>query len=86
MNRFKVVKLRPDEWREYKGLRLQALQSEPHAFASSYKKENQKPDSIWQKRLTKAAEGKKSWILFARDQKKVIGMVGAYISEQKDIA
>ena len=63
---FQIVKLAPDEWQQYKQIRLDSLLTEPQAFGSKYEDQQQRPDSYWQGRLSEAQAGKKGWLLFAR--------------------
>ena len=86
MNNFQVVKLTPDEWRLYKQHRLEALLEEPRAFGSSYAEVLQRPDSHWQERLTEAQSGINSWLLFAKENAQIIGMIGAFRAEESDVA
>ena len=80
-----IVKLRPEEWREYKALRLEGLKNDPQAFGSSYEKQSQNPDEYWEDRLAKC-EGPGQWLLFAREDGKLIGLVGAFVQEDSTIA
>src|SRR5512133_957548 len=66
METIEIVTLSPDQWQAYQHIRLEALKTEPKAFASTYATFVQKPESYWQLRLNQAAEGKSSWLLFAR--------------------
>jgi ribosomal protein S18 acetylase RimI-like enzyme len=74
-----IVELPVEEWRAYRQLRLEALQESPQAFGSSYKDQLEKPDSFWQSRLEEAANGEKSWLLFARVGDQPVGMIGAFL-------
>jgi ribosomal protein S18 acetylase RimI-like enzyme len=85
MKNLKVVKLTPDEWRLYRQHRLEALLAEPQAFGSSYADVLQRPDSHWQERLIEAQSGKKSWLLFAKENAQIIGMIGAFRAEESDV-
>jgi len=85
MANVQVVKLTPDEWRLYKQIRLESLLVEPQALASSYADVVKRPKSQWQERLIEARAGKKSWLLFAKENERIIGMIGAYIGEESDV-
>ena len=86
MDTIEIIKLEPEEWQGYRILRLEALQNDPQAFGSSYQEYVRKPDSYWQGRLEDAAEGKKDWLLFAKENDRLIGMVGAFIKDEEDVA
>jgi ribosomal protein S18 acetylase RimI-like enzyme len=85
MNNFEIVKLTPDEWQLYKQHRLEALLVEPRAFGSCYAEVLQRADSYWQERLIEAQSGKKSWLLFAKENTQIIGMIGAFRVEESDV-
>jgi ribosomal protein S18 acetylase RimI-like enzyme len=40
----------PDDWRQLRDIRLDALREAPYAFASSYEREAAFPDETWQER------------------------------------
>lgn len=54
-----VRPIRPDEWPKVKELRLSSLQDPvaPIAFLETYEKAAAEPDSFWQERAEKAADG-----------------------------
>lgn len=79
-----ISRLHPDEWPGYKALRLEALRTEPQAFSSTYTTNAQHPDAFWRGRL--AAVGSSSWLLFAKTQGRLVGMIGAFVEDQPDLA
>ena len=85
MAAFQVVKLAPEEWRQYKQIRLESLRAEPQAFGSSYANALQRPDIHWQERLIEAQAGEKSWLLFAKENDRIIGIIGAFRAEEIDV-
>jgi ribosomal protein S18 acetylase RimI-like enzyme len=85
MENIQVVTLTPEEWQLYKRIRVESLLMEPQAFGSSYSEVIQRPDSHWQQRLIEARVGKKSWLLFAKENERIIGMIGAYCPEENDV-
>ncbi|NMB91111.1 MAG: GNAT family N-acetyltransferase [Chloroflexi bacterium] len=72
-----IKRLEPHEWQAYKTLRLEALQTEPQAFCSTYPDFCDRPDAYWQARLEEAAQGQGSWLLFAAEGSRLVGMIGA---------
>lgn len=72
-----IVSLPVSEWGKYRSLRLAALREEPAAFSATYQDNLARPDSFWQDRLFEAAAGG-NWLLFARCQDRLVGMIGAY--------
>lgn len=82
MNAISVITLPPSRWQEYKDLRLEALQNDPTAFATTHQEDLAIPPFEWQERLQSAQEGK-SYMLFAEYEGKIIGMVGALLYQGK---
>jgi ribosomal protein S18 acetylase RimI-like enzyme len=69
-----VVVLGPRDWRDLRAIRLEALQSEPAAYSSSYEETLARSDEQWRQRLA----NDQSVHLLARAQRRPIGMVGGY--------
>lgn len=69
-----------DRWNEYKELRLEALKTEPQAFAMTFEEEIKKTDEEWKKRLT--PKDNANIRLFAELDNKLIGMIGCYRPEE----
>lgn len=69
-----ITPLSPDDWQEYKTIRLQALHNDPQAFGSTYTVESHFSDEEWQERPS----DKNTIILIAKDEDKVIGMGGVH--------
>lgn len=81
---FEVIKLPPEEWQAYKDLWLEALKTEPQAFGYSYQDALQTSDAYWQARLRDAADSTQNWLLFARENDTLVGIMGA--SAENEIA
>ena len=73
---FIIKKLPMDNWHEYKELRLQSLKNNSTAFEDSYEKEKSLPDIEWKKRLQET-HNNKNWLIFAKINYKLVGIVGA---------
>jgi ribosomal protein S18 acetylase RimI-like enzyme len=86
VSKFIITPLKPDQWQEYKNIRLESLKNDPQAYFAAVLESVQKPDSYWRERLIEAQEGKKSWLLFAKEGNSIIGIIGAFIKEKEDIA
>jgi ribosomal protein S18 acetylase RimI-like enzyme len=77
-----IVKLPIIDWEKYRALRLRALKEDPQAFGSSYANNVNSPPEEWKRRLKKAQEGNSgSYLLFARAQDKLVGMIGAFMEK-----
>jgi ribosomal protein S18 acetylase RimI-like enzyme len=79
-----IVKLPVESWQEYKALRLRALKEDPQAFGASYQKNVEYPDEEWKRRLVNGLGGDRNWLLFARENGKLVGMIGAFMEEDSE--
>ena len=70
-----VRPIHPDEWREYKHLRLRALQDAPDSFGSTYAAESTRQDEAWVARLQLAQLSEKDAALFAEHGSTICGLV-----------
>ncbi len=68
-----VSRLTPADWAEYKAVRLEALQREPAAFASTYGEAVVHPDERWRQQLANP----RCAIFVARVGEQPVGLVGA---------
>lgn len=66
-NSIEIRKLPPGSWKEYRNLRLEALQNDPIAFGSSYKEEKLLTESEWKKRISN--------VRFAVSNDRLVGMI-----------
>lgn len=82
MDNIEIVSLRPEEWQLYKELRLRALKEEPQAFGSTYEENLNHPDAYWKQRLEDSFKKDTQWLLFARLNNQLIGMIGAYLEKE----
>jgi ribosomal protein S18 acetylase RimI-like enzyme len=74
-----VVALEPLDWRDLRAIRLEALQSEPAAFSSSYEETLDWSEEDWRQRLANDHR----MTLLARAQDRPIGMVGGYLGSDE---
>jgi ribosomal protein S18 acetylase RimI-like enzyme len=74
-----VAAVGPEDWRDLRAIRLEALRSEPAAYSSSYAETLARPDEHWQQRLA----NDHSVHLLARVQSRPIGMVGGYLGSDE---
>jgi GNAT superfamily N-acetyltransferase len=70
-----IAKLAPDDWRELKTIRLEALGRNPAAFSSKFADWVNRPEEDWRKRL----ELPGSVTLVARSRGRPVGMAGAIL-------
>jgi GNAT superfamily N-acetyltransferase len=62
-----IRRIRPDEWRELRDLRLRALQDAPDAFGSTYEEESTRSDAEWVDWVDGLVEGSSSFGAIAVD-------------------
>ena len=70
-----IGQLSPDDWPKYREIRLQALQTSPTSFASTYDECVVYPDEYWRSQLEKSKRKEELLVLCALDQEKVVGMI-----------
>lgn len=73
----KIIKLPPDRWKDYKNLRLNAVQENPEAFGQTYDELSLRSDDDWKMQLERSADGLKRWVVFAESNGELVGMVSA---------
>ena len=74
-----VVALGPQDWRELRAIRLEALRSEPAAYSSTYEETVAWSDEDWRRRL---ADDRRIQLL-ARAERRPIGIVGCYLGSDE---
>ncbi len=82
---FAIISLPPSRWRESRSLRLQALQTDPSAFASSYADELAFADSVWISRINSAQQRAGNMSFFAEVAGELAGMAGARWSDREKL-
>src|SRR3989344_2247629 len=78
-----IIKLESKDWEKYKDIRLEALKSEPLAFAQMLEEAAFRSEQAWIDDLISSQEKDGGPIYFAEDSSKIIGMAGAYIEKKK---
>lgn len=79
-----TVSVRPwssEEWRAYRDLRLRALSDSPDAFGSTLEREQARPDTDWQDRLTRGDASRLDLPLVAERNGEPVGMAWVKIDE-----
>jgi ribosomal protein S18 acetylase RimI-like enzyme len=75
----RVFVLGLDDWPEWRILRLEALQTEPAAFSSTYAESLARPDEYWRQRLGDARRVH----FVARVGDRAVGMVGCHLGSDE---
>ncbi len=84
-NKYQITNLKPEEWKDYKSIRLEALKNDPQAFITSFENASKYTDEKWKDRLTNNGDK----LFFLKDENQIIGMAGYFIGKdacQKHIA
>jgi GNAT superfamily N-acetyltransferase len=71
----KAEPLEPDNWQEYRAIRLAALGEAPYAFSSTLERESQFSEAEWRQRLTARAQ------FIVRQAGHAVGTVGVYAED-----
>ena len=77
-----IRRFRPQEWRQYRDVRLRALQDAPNAFGSTFAIERDKPDDYWMARLESAAQSSEQLPLAAEQDGRLVGLVWGVVDPQ----
>lgn len=76
-----VSRLPLERWREFRELRLLALESDPAAFGQNHATASGLDDDFWQDRLRGMLAGD-AWIVFVEVSGRLQGMAGAFQSDR----
>jgi ribosomal protein S18 acetylase RimI-like enzyme len=76
---FTVRRVRADEWRDYRTLRLEALKDSPLAFVEQHDEVLTRPDTFWRERVGNAATGTGSCTLVAVADGRLVGKASCFI-------
>lgn len=85
MPSYSIIELPATRWPEARALRLQALQTDPSAFASSYADELAFADEVWLARAQSAQQRAGNMTWFAEHDGELAGMAGANWSQREKI-
>lgn len=77
-----VRRIRADEWREFKELRLEALLDSPLAFVEQYATSVAAPDEFWQDRVRRGAAGSDRCVFVAESAGRLVGKTGCFIEPE----
>ena len=73
-----IRRVRSEDWKMLKELRLRALVDAPYAFAETAADKRQAPDSQWQSLAARSSEGNSSTSVVAFDGRNAIGMAASF--------
>jgi len=69
------------DWRELRGVRLRALESDAAAFSTSYSDAAERPDRWWRDWCERSSVGDQA-IFMAWIEDRSVGMVGTFVGEE----
>jgi RimJ/RimL family protein N-acetyltransferase len=72
-----IRSLAPEDWKEFRNLRLKALQENPIAYGIAVTDESNRSDGEWKSICHDAYEGKGRWYFIAEYKNQLVGMIGA---------
>jgi len=73
-----VRRVRADEWRALREVRLRALADAPEAFGTTYAEALSLPDGSWRARCRLAAESDREAMMLAWDGARPVGLAGVF--------
>ena len=79
---FEVRRLDPDDWQEFRRLRLEALQAEPLAFVEQYAASAAAPDEFWQDRVRRGATDASTATFVALHADRMIGKATGFVDTE----
>jgi GNAT superfamily N-acetyltransferase len=78
-----VRRVRADEWRALRDIRLRALEDAPEAFATRFEEARLRPDEWWIDWAARSAEGDGQAMFLAWDGGAAVGMVGTFAEDDR---
>jgi GNAT superfamily N-acetyltransferase len=73
-----IRRVAPDEWSEYRDIRLAALRDAPDAFGSTYAESAARPEEWWIERTRLSAASDEQAIFLAWDGGTAVGLAGTF--------
>jgi GNAT superfamily N-acetyltransferase len=78
-----VRRVRREEWRALRDIRLRALEDAPAAFATRFKEARERPDEWWIEWASKSAQGEGQAMFLAWDGAAPLGIVGTFLEADR---
>ena len=78
-----IRRIRADEWRELKDIRLRALADAPEAFGTTLAETIAQTDEDWQQRVISSASGDTRYVAVATTGKRWVGLAGGIFDDDK---
>ncbi|GIH06812.1 hypothetical protein Rhe02_48790 [Rhizocola hellebori] len=79
---FAVRRLEPEDWREFRQLRLEALQAAPLAFVEQYAESVAEPDEYWQDRVRQGATDATMATFVATHDGHLVGKASGFMDDK----
>jgi GNAT superfamily N-acetyltransferase len=78
-----VHRVRAEEWRALRDIRLRALEDAPEAFATRFEEARLRPDDWWIDWAARSAVGDSQAMFLAWEGAAPLGMVGTFVAENE---
>jgi ribosomal protein S18 acetylase RimI-like enzyme len=78
-----IRRVRPEEWKELRAMRLRALADSPDAFATRYEDARTRPDEWWVEWAARSAQGAEQAMFVAWEGDTPVGLVGTFRDEER---
>ncbi|MGE5829495.1 MAG: GNAT family N-acetyltransferase [Micromonosporaceae bacterium] len=82
---YEVRRIRADEWKSLRRLRLEALKDSPMAFVDQYEEALTRPDRTWQDRTERSASSPNSATFVAVRRGEFVGMAACFVEERQEL-
>lgn len=77
-----IRRITPDDWRQFRSLRLAALKEAPFAFVEQYQDAVTRADQHWRERVARHAAGATASIFVAEHRDRLVGKAGCFIEPE----
>lgn len=74
-----IRRVRPEDWRQQREVRLRALGDAPYAFQTTYEEAVTRPDASWQERTTEGAHSETHALFVVDDGGRFRGLAGGLV-------
>ncbi len=80
IDEFEIIQLTPNDWKEYKKIRLETLRCEPIAFSSTNTEAQEFPDGYWKELLSE----KMTTFFAARVKNELVGVLRLTLDDDEE--
>ena len=80
-----VRRVRADEWKAFRAIRLRALGDSPSAFAARLEEETALPDGDWRADVAEYAKSDEAAAFVAEEDGVLVGLAGGFVEDGGDV-